>query len=86
MNGTVMPSGDGAEHAIHAAIGEMKRRDEAVVVGFEAENGDERVITFDNYVTRVELEAALRSDGRRDKVVWLRYLGSYVSKAAVRGW
>ena len=35
VNGTEMPSGNGAEFRIHHHIGEIKRRDERIVVKFE---------------------------------------------------
>ena len=35
VNATAMPSGNGAEHQIHAHIGEIKKRDERIVVKFE---------------------------------------------------
>ena len=35
VNGTEMPSGNGAEHRIHKHIGKIKKRDERIVVKFE---------------------------------------------------
>ena len=35
VNGTEMPSGNGAEQPIHAHIGEIKKRDERIVVKFK---------------------------------------------------
>ena len=35
VNGTEMPSGDGAEYRIHAHIGEIKSRDECIAIKFE---------------------------------------------------
>ena len=35
VNGTAMPSTEGAEHTIHAHIGEIKRTDKRIVIVFE---------------------------------------------------
>ena len=35
VNGTEMPSGNGAEHRIHKHIGKIKKRDERIVVKFK---------------------------------------------------
>ena len=36
VNGTAMPSSDGGEHVIHSRIGEIKKRDERIILTFEA--------------------------------------------------
>ena len=48
-----MPRGSGAEHTIHSHIGEIKRRDEAVVIEFELPSGESKTLRFESYVTRV---------------------------------
>ena len=63
VNGTEMPSGAGAEHTIHSRIGEIKQRDQPIVVDFEKPSGEHQVLTFESYVTRADLKAALRSEG-----------------------
>ena len=55
-----MPSNPGAEHFIHTHIGQIKRRDEPIVIDFEQPNGEHVVLTFESYVTRADLKAALR--------------------------
>ena len=60
VNGTAMPSGHGAEHAIHEHIGGIKKRDERIVVEFEVPNGDGVTLTFESFVTKVDLKKALR--------------------------
>ena len=58
-----MPSSAGAEHTIHSRIGEIKQRDQPIVVDFEKPSGEHQVLTFESYVTRADLKAALRSEG-----------------------
>ena len=55
-----MPSHVGAEHFIHTRIGEIKKRDEPIVIDFELPSGEHKVLTFESYVTRADLKAALR--------------------------
>ena len=55
-----MPSNTGAEHFINSHIGEIKKRDEPIVIDFEKPNGEHVVVTFESYVTRADLKAALR--------------------------
>ena len=57
-----MPSSTGAEHTIHAHIGKIKAKDEPVVIDFELPSGEHKVLTFESYVTRADLKAALRQD------------------------
>ena len=35
VNGTEMPSGNGAEHCIHEHIAKIRQRDERIVIKFE---------------------------------------------------
>ena len=58
-----MPSSTGAEHTIHAHIGKIKAKDEPVVIDFELPSGEHKVLTFESYVTRADLKAALRHSG-----------------------
>ena len=55
-----MPNNTGAERFINSHIGEIKRRDEPIVIDFEKPNGENAVLTFESYVTRADLKAALR--------------------------
>ena len=55
-----MPNNTGAERFINSHIGETKRRDERIVIDFEKPNGEHAVLTFESYVTRADLKAALR--------------------------
>ena len=60
-----MPSTHGAENIIHARIGDLKSRDELIVVLFELPNAEHRTLTFESYVTRPDLKAALRHSASR---------------------
>ena len=56
----MMPSDPGAELAIHSHIGEIKKKDVPVIIDFELPSGEHKVVTFESYVTRADLKAALR--------------------------
>ena len=58
-----MPSNAGAEHTIHSHIGEIKAKDEPIVIDFELPSGEHKVLTFESYVTRADLKAAIRHGG-----------------------
>ena len=60
VNDTAMPNGHGAEHTIHMRIGELKERDERIVVEFEVPGSDNVTHTFESFVTKVDLKNALR--------------------------
>ena len=51
-----MPNGNGAEHTIHARIGEIKRQDKAIIVEFELPSGEHKTLRFESYVTRADLK------------------------------
>ena len=55
-----MPNNTGAERFINSHIGGIKKRDEPIVIDFEKPNGEHVVVTFESYVTRADLKAALR--------------------------
>ena len=60
-----MPSNSGAERFINSHIGEIKKRDEPIVIDFQQPNGkyvkgSHVVVTFESYVTRADLKATLR--------------------------
>ena len=55
-----MPNGHGAERKIHTCIGELKKRDERIVVEFEVPGSDDVTHTFESFVTKVDLKKALR--------------------------
>ena len=60
VNGTAMPSNTGAELTISSHINDIKARNELIVIGFELPSGEHKVLTFESYVTRADLKAALR--------------------------
>ena len=60
VNGTEMPSSDGAEQTIHAYIGAIKERDERIIIKFHVPGSDDVTLTFESYVTRVDLKKALQ--------------------------
>ena len=69
-----MPNNSGAERFINSHIGEIKRRDEPIVIDFEKPNGEHVVLTFESYVTRADLKAALRHVVAHCVVSWMYFL------------
>ena len=50
------------EHTIHRNIGEIKKRNQRITIVFQVPNSDDVTLTFESFVTRVDLKQALSTN------------------------